>query len=372
MVNISVTTTAQGLATSGVRGQNRVISIGVFWDKQRHSGPLSPLSNPVSRTTRHSISRAATAVEGLKERLLLTLSCLVLVLGSGCNTGSSSIGHLEGTWELRGISPGRLQKPRAMGIDEQDRLYIVDMTARIQVFDTKTIVNGKGKFLHFWQTPAKENGRPTGLSIGPDGNVLVADTHYFRVLVYSPAGKRLKTIGGKPGQGLGEFGLIRDVVQDSQGNFYVAEMGEFDRIQKFSPEGKPMLQWGSHGSGRGQFSRPESLAVDEEDRIWVADACNHRIQIFDNEGNLLRMWGAEGKRPGELYYPYDLALGDGDTVYVCEYGNHRVQKFTRDGHPQGCWGGTAQLYNPWALARDSRGKIYVLDTNNHRVQCVRM
>jgi DNA-binding beta-propeller fold protein YncE len=263
-----------------------------------------------------------------------------------------------------------------MGIDPQDRLYIVDMTARVQVFDTKTIVKGKGKFLRSWETPESQFGKPAGLSIGRDGNVLVADTHYYQVLVYSPEGELLRTIGGKKGQGPGEFGLVRDVVQDSQGNYYVAEMGENDRIQKFSPDGKFLLQWGGHGSAPGQLARPESLAVDEKDRIWVADACNHRIQVFDTQGNLLKMWGSEGKAPGQLYYPYDLVLGDGNTVYVCEFGSHRVQKFTRDGHSLGCWGtcgrGKGELFNPWALARDSQGKIYVLDTNNHRVQCVSM
>ena len=311
------------------------------------------------------------------------LPCLILVLAAGCEPDPSNIGHLEEVWELRGVSPGRLQKPRAMAIDRQDRLYIVDMTARIQVFDTRTIVDGKGKFLYYWSTPAKENGRPTGLSIGRDGSVLVADTHYFRVLIYSPEEvsppaekKPRKIIGGTPGNGPGQFGLVRDVVQDSQGNYYVAEMGEYDRIQKFSPDGEFLLQWGSHGREPGQFARPESLAVDEEGQIWVADACNHRIQVFDNEGKLLTMWGSEGRGLGQLYYPYDLVLGDEDTVYVCEYGNHRVQKFSRDGRSYGCWGtqgrGPGQLYHPWALARDSRGKIYVLDTNNHRVQCVSM
>lgn len=306
----------------------------------------------------------------------LLLPCLVLALTGGCNTEPGNSAELEQVWELGGVSPGRLQKPRAIAIDGDDRLYIVDMTARIQVFDTKTLVDGKGKFLRYWQTPASEIGKPAGLSIGRDGNVLVADTHYYQLLVYSPEGDLLKTIKGISDVGPGEYGLIRDAVQDSQGNYYLAEMGEHDRIQKFSPEGQFLLQWGSHGSEPGQLARPESLAVDEHDRIWVADACNHRIQVFDNRGKLLRMWGSEGKQPGRLYYPYDLVLGEEDTVYVCEYGNHRVQKFTRDGRSLGCWGtcgrGRGQLYNPWGLARDSRGKIYVLDTNNHRVQRIRM
>lgn len=299
--------------------------------------------------------------------------CILLLaaaLAAGCDTDQSRIGRLEAVWGRRGISDGRLQKPRAMAIDDQDRLYLVDMTARIQVFTPQ------GEFLHGWQTPAHETGKPTGLSIGRDGNVLVADTHYYRLLIYSPDGKLLKTLGGTLGQRPGEFGLVTDAVQDRQGNYYVAEYGEFDRIQKFTPDGTFLLEWGGHGSEPGQFVRPQNLAIDENDRIWVADAGNHRIQVFDTEGKLLRFWGVQGGAPGQLYFPYDLVLAPGDTLYVCEYGNHRVQKFTRDGRSLGCWGvqgrEPGQLHNPWALVRDSRGTFYVLDTNNHRVQVVEM
>ena len=300
------------------------------------------------------------------------LILLALAAGgiAGCGRDPHNIGRLEMVWARRGISDGRFQKPRAMAIDRQDHIYIVDMTARIQVFDTR------GRFLHGWQTPTHKNGRPTGLSIGRDGRILVADTHYFRVLVYSPQGKLLETIGGTQGQEPGQFGLVTDAVQDSRGNFYIAEYGEYDRIQKFSPDGQFILQWGGHGSAPGQFIRPQNLAVDRHDRIWVADACNHRIQVFDTEGNLLDNWGAQGSEPGELYYPYDLVLAPDGPVYVAEYGNHRVQKFTREGVSLGCWGthgrDEGQLHNPWALVRDTRGKVYVLDTNNHRVQRVKM
>lgn len=307
----------------------------------------------------------------LSARAACLLGLIWVLTGCGVSTGRP-----EAVWGRRGISDGRFQRPRAIAIDRHDRIYVVDKTARIQVFDTR------GNFLFGWRTPAWETGKPTGLSIGSDGHLLVADTHYYRVLIYSadrgtPPGQRLlKTIGRSFGQGPGEFGQVTDAVQDSQGNYYVAEKGEYDRIQKFSPQRKYLLQWGGHGRQPGRFVLPQSMAVDENDHIWVVDACNHRIQVFDTEGKLLRMWGTEGRGPGELYYPYDLVLGDDETVYVCEYGNHRVQKFTRDGKSLGCWGtygrGEGQLYNPWGLVRDSRGKIHVLDTNNHRVQCVRM
>ena len=257
-----------------------------------------------------------------------------------------------------------------MAIDAADQIYVVDMTARIQVFDSQ------GHYLRGWHTPDNSVGKPSGLSIGIDGNLLVADTHYSQVLVYSPEGRLLRTIGGKSGQGPGQFDLVTDAVQDSAGDYYVAEYGEYDRIQKFSPDGQFILEWGGPGDRPGQFARPQNLAVDEHDQIWVADACNHRIQVFDKRGNLLKCWGSQGGAPGGLLYPYDLILAPDSTVYVAEFGNHRVQKFTQDGHSLGCWGthgrGPGQLYHPWALVRDSQGKIHVLDTNNHRVQTVRM
>ena len=81
-----------------------------------------------------------------------------------------------------------------MAIDRDDHLYIVDMTARIQVFTPEASSSASGRL-----PPTAAS--PTGLSIGRDGNVLVADTHYYRVLVYSPEGKLLRTLGGKQGQG---------------------------------------------------------------------------------------------------------------------------------------------------------------------------
>jgi DNA-binding beta-propeller fold protein YncE len=273
-------------------------------------------------------------------------------------------------WGRRGISDGRLQKPRAMTIDTDDHLYIVDMTARVQVFTTG------GEFLRSWQTPVHTNGRPTGISIDRQGRVLVADTHYFRVLVYSPLGEMLEQIGGTEGHGPGEFGWVTDAVEDRDGNLYVSEYGEYDRIQKFAPDRTFLLQWGGHGSEPGQFARPQDLAIDEQDRIWVADACNHRIQVFDTDGKLLFTWGTPGSATGELYYPYDLVFDDAENLYICEYGNHRVQKFTRSGESLGCWGHEGrepgELHNPWAVVRDSKGRLHVLDTNNHRVQRVMM
>jgi DNA-binding beta-propeller fold protein YncE len=294
--------------------------------------------------------------------LLLGTLCL------GCTHSPQAEGTADHIWGKPGITSGRLQKPRAIAIDDKDQLYIVDMTARIQVFDTE------GTYLRGWKTPVSKNGRPSGLTIDRTGRLLVADTHYYRMLVYDASGTMIEpaTIGGTLGRGQGEFGFVTDVVEDSQGNFYIGEYGDFDRVQKFSPAGQFLLQWGTHGSELGQFRRPQNMAIDGQDRIWIVDACNHRIQVFDTQGELLFHWGEEGSDLGKLYYPYDLALDKSGHIYICEYGNHRVQKFTFDGKSVATWGrhgrGPGELHNPWALALDSQGRLHVLDSNNHRVQ----
>ncbi len=301
------------------------------------------------------------------------LARLVLGLGlcalAGCGSRASSTAEL--VWGVHGSKPGWLHKPRVAAFDDRDQLYLADLTDRIQVFDRD------GKFVRSWRTPDFNVDGPSGLTIDRYGRLLVADTHFYRVLVYSEKGELLFQIGdGIQDTTPGRFGYPTDVVIDKVGNFYVSEYGDNDRIQVFSPEGKWLRQWGGHGYEPGEFLRPRALAIDEQDRIYVADSCNHRIQVFDTMGKLLALWGTRGKEPGQLNYPYDVSIGPDHFLYVCEYGNNRVQKFTMDGKPVGTWGGPGrhpgQLNNPWALAVDRRGAVSVIDSNNHRVQRFRL
>ena len=308
-------------------------------------------------------------IAGGRRARLLAAACVLAL--TGCIDSGGSSGTPELVWGVQGIDKGELQKPRAIAIDAKDQIYLVDMTGRIQVYDTD------GKYLRGWRTPVSVNGRPTGLTMAKSGRLLVPDTHYYRVLTYEADGTPVEdaTLGGVMGPAPGEFGWVTDVAEDSKGNLYVSEYGDTDRIQKFSPEGEFLLQWGGSGEELGQFRRPQSMAIDEQDRVWVADSCNHRIQIFDSEGKLLDHWGEEGAEPGKLYYPYGILLDGKGHVYVCEYGNHRVQKFTLEGKSLGTWGShgrePGQLNSPWAVALDSEGRLNVLDSSNHRVQRIR-
>jgi len=260
---------------------------------------------------------------------------LAWVVSGGClPTGPT--GADAYVWGRKGLDDGRFFKPRAITIDDQDRLYIVDKTGRIQVFDRD------GNFIRGWRIPEVYSGKPIGLSISHDDLLIVCDTHYFRLLFYTPEGELIhsRTIGGKNGREPGEFGFITDVVQDSDHNCEI----------------------GGHGEALGQFLRPQGLAMDENNHLWVADACNHRIQIFDanvEPPKLLSHWGEAGREVGQLNYPYAIELLDDGNVMLCEFGNDRVG--TAGKQP-------GQFSQPWAIAIDSKNMIHILDTYNHRIQ----
>src|SRR5437763_8992440 len=105
------------------------------------------------------------------------LAALALVLLGGCRNHAQ---EAELVWGQRGISDGALVKPRAIAIDSRDRLFIVDYTARIQVFDRDGAFLGPS-----WTPPDYRNGRPSGLSVDGDDNLVVSDSHYHCVRIYS-------------------------------------------------------------------------------------------------------------------------------------------------------------------------------------------
>jgi len=55
-----------------------------------------------------------------------------------------------------------------------------------------------------------------------------------------------------------------------------------------------LLQWGSRGSGPGQFQLPHNVAVDARGRVYVTDRDNRRVEVFDANGKFLNQWADIG------------------------------------------------------------------------------
>lgn len=285
----------------------------------------------------------------------MRLSAAVLLLGlAACGSEDPGAGiQIVGSW---GPTPGKFVLPRSAARDAAGRIFVVDKSGRVQRF------SAAGEVEKVWRTPAIEKGRPTGVAVDPRGSVIVADTHYHRVLRYSPDGDPLGEFGSE-GQGSGQFIYPTGLAVEPDGTVYVSEFGGNDRVQVFSPDGKVLRAWGKYGEGEGEFKRPQGLCL-AGDLLYVADAANHRIQVFSREGRFIRAWGG-------VKYPYSVSVDGEGNVLVAEYGSHRVSKFAPDGRALATSGragnGPGELNTPWAVVA-AGPKIVVLDSENHRLQ----
>jgi DNA-binding beta-propeller fold protein YncE len=306
-------------------------------------------------------------------RLAPTAALVAFMLSlSACSPGDPSESDPLRTRDVfgsTGTALGQFAYPRCIDVDrERELLYIIDKTARVQRF------NLEGEAQHQWRLPKKENGKPTGVSVAPDGRVFVADTHYYRIIAYDADGNELMRFG-EYGEGPGQFIYPTDIAFGPAGRLYVAEYGGNDRIQVFSSDGDLLFSFGTFGEGPDEFNRPQSILFNRAmTELYVADACNHRIMVFDPDGRVLRRFGEPGTGPGQLHYPYGLTLLDDGTLMVAEFGNNRLQRFSADGRSLGLFGilgaGDGELRYPWAVAATDRN-VFVLDSGNNRVQVIR-
>ena len=179
----------------------------------------------------------------------------------------------------------------------RDRVYVVDTAAtRVQVFD----LHGKplAAFGGFGSEPGQFYG-PSGIAVDGSGNVYVADSlEPPRAKVH--LGRDLPDPVGKLGQRTGAVQQSRAVSRWTEAATSTWRIRGNHRVQKFTSDGTFLTQWGSGGSGPGQFDWPRGIAVDGSGNVYVADTCNHRVQKFTVGRDLPDPVGKRGQRTGAV------------------------------------------------------------------------
>ena len=147
------------------------------------------------------------------------------------------------------------------------------------------------------------------------------------------------------------------VVVDSLGNIYVSDQIAL-KIKKFSSAGNLVSSWNTPGS-------PGRMAI-FGNYIYVTNLQNQTILKFDTtSGTLVKQWGSSGSGNGQFLKPFGITTDSLGYVYVADSGNARVQKFTADGVFVAKFGtsgsGDGQFLTLADVAIDSTGKVYAVD-----------
>jgi DNA-binding beta-propeller fold protein YncE len=137
-----------------------------------------------------------------------------------------------------------------------------------------------------------------------------------------------------------------------------------------------------------------AIAIDDQDRLYVADTENQRIRRIDLElgvidtiaGNGTPGFGGDGGLAvsAQLRYPRDIELGPDGRLYIADSDNHRIRAVdlttgiittvAGDGNPAFAGDGgpatAAELARPFGIAFDAAGDLYIADTFNNRIRKV--
>ena len=216
--------------------------------------------------------------------------------------------------------------------------------------------------------------QPSGLDVGPDGNVYVVNAGTDEVLVLDPDGHVIRR-WGEQGTGDGEFIFQGDptdptatfggVTVSPDGSWVYVTDDANDRVQQFDGMGTFVQAWGRYGTEDGQFLAPFDLSAGPDGSVYVVDSSRSDIQRFDGQGVYLETIDHAGPGDPPLTTNGGLAVDLDGNVFNVDYDLGLLRSWSLDGSYR--WssgdsaGASAQLELPGDVATDADGNIYVTE-----------
>jgi len=258
-------------------------------------------------------------------------------------------------------------QPQQVRIDAQDNIWVVDqMSTQVIKFDS----NGRVQMVLSRKPEAMTV--PAGrLEPLPTGIPVIQPVPEARGGAAALAGRG----GALPGAGVEGESFVRptDVAWDADGNIYVADGYGNARVAKYDKNGKWVKNWGSRGTGQGQFNIVHGIAIDARGNVYVGDEGNKRVQVFDSNGTFKTQFTNVGT-PTALC----ITRGPQQVLYVAHTGDPdgmedaAIYKVDLNGNLLGKFGSAGKLPKEFGLVNSidcrNENELLVGELSNWRVQ----
>lgn len=223
--------------------------------------------------------------------------------------------------DLRDIDAFRLlEKATGIGVDAGGNVYVADTG--------NNVIKKYGPNGRFLNQIKKDFKDVIDVAVTSMGDVVISDPGNSRVvLLDSSLNVRVENLlKDRPSDG------VRGIATDNGDNIYVVDASgrPGEMIRKFDRYGNKLpLQFGKLGGlDAGSFSSPTDLAVDNQSGdIYIVDSGNNRVQRFSPEGNYLSEFGQFGIENGSFNKPWGIAIDSQGYIYVSDTMNQKIQKF---------------------------------------------
>ncbi len=169
------------------------------------------------------------------------------------------------------------------------------------------------------------------------------------------------------------WGWIVGVAVDSQDRVFVASRSQYP-LAVFDTAGNLLETW---GEGVLFPEQAHGIFIDSSDNVYFTDATNHCLFKFNRAGELTMTLGTprqETDVDGQPFSrPTDAAVASTGELYVSDgYGNARVHKYSAAGELLFSWGargdGPSQFSISHCVRVDGHDRVWVCDRENNRVQ----
>jgi sugar lactone lactonase YvrE len=212
---------------------------------------------------------------------------------------------------------------------------------------------------------------PSGVAVGKDGTLYVADTGNNAVRRVSTEGVVSTIVAPDAGlNGPLAVAVRHDgslIIADTY-NDRICAVGTDGRLVTIAGNGRPGFADGVGSAA--QFDTPTGVAVDESGNVYVADARNGAVRVISKDGRVTTI--APGYADGSLR-PRGIAVGPTNSVFVSDErgrvievmasGGQRVLAGQGSGFADGP-AGEARFRSPSGLAVEGPGQLVVADRRN--------